>query len=564
MKKLFFLISFCTSFISVAQNLESKIPSNAQAVISVNGNRLLELMSIAEFDQLNIAKELFKNANKSTDSTAKIASLKDFGFKTNSKAYYFYQPTDSINYHHFIIKLNDKNLFEGLLSKSETDEIERNDVTNILTQYSNITVWNDNMLLFTKFDGSYQYFKKNEERFLKQAENEDESIYSVEKRLTKTWTKNHALAIFNNKSTKSILTNSSYTKRKDEKAVASFWIDNYGELIETAMLYSLRSLFMPPDTQSYKNRYGVDDVWGNFYLEDDAVRLTASMEINEEWRSIYKKMYRSKIGNEFFQYFDQDNVLGYASISFNMQGTLEEYPNIVSNIYSGMMPKYKEEIEVAAEVTSVLLDEKAIGNAITGNMLYILNDISEKEVTYTSYEYDDDYKKTEVTKTKKETIPDFTVMIGSKNKKLLDKLIHLGVKHKLVNPQAKYFKVKKEDNIPFDLFFVVKNNIAFLTSSEKQIKDIVNDKVNSNSGKHKKMMRKNISVFYVNGKKIMHKIPKSILSKSEMEIYNLAKDNLSEAYLTISKMKGNKVHVELKMDTPTSHKNSLKYFLSFF
>ncbi len=564
MKKIIFIIALSISFLTNAQTLEHKIPGNAQAVISIHGNRLLELMSITEFDQLDLAKELFKNVNKDIDSNTKVASLKDFGFNTNSKAYYFYQTTDSINYHHFIIKLNDKKRFEKLLSKSDVEEIERINATNVLTGYNDITVWNDNTLLFTGFDKSYQYFEKNEERFLKLAEDENESISSIKNRLTKTWAKNHALAILNTTPSRSILANSSYTKRKDEKAVASFWINNYSELMERTLLYSLGSLFIGSDMASYKNRYGVDGVWGNFYLEDDAARLTADMEINKEWRSIYKKMYKSKIGNEFFQHFDQSNVLGYTSLSFNMQGTLEEYPNIVSNIYGGVMPKYREEIEVVAELTSVLLDEEAIGNAITGNMLFVLNDITEKEVSYTSYEYDEDYKKTEVTKIKMETIPEFTIMIGSKNKKLLDKLIRLGAKYELVHPHAKYFKFKKESDIPFDMFFVVKNNIAFLTSSEKQIQNIVNNRTNSNTGKHKKMMRKNISVFYANGKKIMHKIPDPGLSKKEMEIYNFAKGNLSEVYFTTSKMKGNKVHMELKMETPISQKNSLTYFVNFF
>jgi len=560
MKKLLFLISLCTTFISVAQNLESKIPSNAEAVISVNGNRLLELMSIDEFEDLDIAKELFKEVSKNNDSTAKISSLKDFGIDINSKVYYFYQTTDSIIYHSVLYKLNDRKLFEKALVASE-EEIVRNNNMNISTKNSSATIWNDNILLFTAGDATYRYFQNNEERFLTHAENEGESLYNIQDRVQGGWIYDQGVAIFNNNESNSILKNSNYLKRKDDNAAATFWINNYGELIHNTMKYSLTSLFLNPDMDAKKTGYGIDGMWGSIYLDDTEARITADMEINDEWKKIYKNMYNSKIGNEFLNYFNQDKVLAYTSMSFNMEGMLEEYPAIVSNIYGEMMPKYREETDVVTEVISVLLDEEAIGNVITGNMLFVLNDIVEREVTYTTYEYDDDYNRTEVANTKTEPIPDFTIMIGSKNKKLLNKLIRLGAKHGLVSSKGNYYMLKEKTDIPVDIFFAIKDDIAFFTSSEKQMMDILSNKATSNSGKHKKMIRNNISTIYVNGKQLMHKLPDSAFSKREIKIFNFAKENLTDAYFTTSRMKGNKIHLEMKMDTPIQHGNSLKFFL---
>ena len=60
MKKIVLIIAICASFASTAQNLESKIPSSAEAVVSINGDRLLELVSTAEFDNYGFAKKMFE------------------------------------------------------------------------------------------------------------------------------------------------------------------------------------------------------------------------------------------------------------------------------------------------------------------------------------------------------------------------------------------------------------------------------------------------------------------------------------------------------------------------
>jgi len=560
MKKFILSITLCVSFVGVAQNLENKIPSNVQAVVSVNGDRLQELMSVAEFDELDMIKKLFKEVKN--DSATTITSLKDYGFDISSKAYYFYQTTDSISYHQFIIKLSDKSLYENLLSKSKKEKIEKEGDIKNMTDLSGITIWNDNTLLFTGHEVSNQYFS-NTENYKRHAKDEDESLYEIKKRVGKRWAKAHALEILNNNNSNSIINNRSYTKRKDNKAVASYWVNNYGELINNTMKFGLASMFLNPNMDARKFGYGIDSMWGNIYLDNNEARITADMEINDGWIKTYKNIYKSKIDQEFFNYFNQNNVLAYSSISFNMQGMLEEYPTIIANIYGGIKPQYQEESDASAETISVLLDEEAIGEFVTGNMFFVLNDITEKEVTYTTYEYDDDYNRTEVTNTKTEPMPNFTIMIGSKNKKLVNKLVRLAAKHQLVNPKANYFKLKKNSDIPFDMYFAFKNEIAFFTSSEKQILDILKDNINSNTGSHKKMIRNNISTFYVNGKQLMHKIPDVSFSKKEREVLNYAKENLTEAYFTTSRLKGNKIHSEFKMDTPLKHGNSLKFFLNF-
>ncbi len=563
MKKIILLVLLCIPIIGVSQSLESKIPSNAQAVVAINGDRMLELFSIEQFNNLSFSKEIFKEIAKNDVS---ITSVEDFGFNLNSKAYAFYEMTDSINYFNALVKLSDKKAFEKLIPEYKRQNIVRANGLNILSEYSTITIWNDNMLLTCHGENAYQYFETNKERFLLQADSADQDIYDIKERLGKTWVENYAYKVFNNNPTKSIFQNKSYQAGKGKNAAYYFWINNYGALMTQYMsaisaVFSQNLLGMQPN----KSIYGIEAVWGNLYFDNDAVRVTTDMEISKDWIKSYKKMYKSKIGSEFLNYFDQNNALAYWSISANTQAILEEYPSFISKLYGGMLPQYQEETTLATDLFSILLDEEAIGNVLTGNMLFVFNGVSEKTVPYTTYEYDDDYNRTEVTKTKSEPMPDFTIMIGSENKKLLNKFVRLAAKYELVNQKVNYYKIKENNDLPFGLFFVIKEGVVFLTNSEKQISDIANNKITANTGKHKSLIRKNASVFYANGKSILGEVPETLLTGGiEKAYFNYAKEHLSEITLTTSRLKRNKMQVAFKINTPQQKGNSLNYLMHFF
>ena len=564
MKKILLLAALFASFVSNAQNIESKIPSSAEAVVSVNGDRLTELISIKEFDNYNFAKELFKNLSRNIENTATLSSIKDFGFDINSKAFYFYTKTDSISYHNFLIKLSDKTKYENLLSERDKEKIVTLGNLNMMEDYGAVTIWNDHLLLFCKYENSYNYFSENEERF--RLEYEDESFYSVKEKISAAWAKTNSLNLFNNNAAVSILTNKDYLASKDKKAGASLWVKNYGQLLGSALnnVYALRNIPSISALQSSSSLYGFKSIVANLYFDDNATRMTTEMEVSSEWEKIFKKFYNSKMDPNFFNYFNQNEALAYMSVSMDMQALFEEYPALMASMYGGILPDYKEEMELGTDLFSLLLDEEAIGELMTGDILITLNDISEKEVTYTTYEYDEDYKKSTTTLTKKEVLPDFTIMVGSKKGKLLNKAAGLAIKYQLFENRAGYYRVNAPKNeIPIDLFAVVKNDILFFTTSEENILDIINDRFVNNLGKHKKLIKNNSSIFYVNGKLMMDKLPLLKLSGKEKTFIDYAKDNFIDAHINSSKMKGNKILSEMRINTSDSQENSLKAFLNF-
>jgi len=603
MNKLIVIIAFVISFTGIAQSLESKIPSNAKAVVEVNGDAIFDLIAVTDINSIGFIKEELLGNDKK--------SIEDFGFDINKKAYYFYQATDSTQIHNLIVNLKDKSKFEALLSKRELKNKSTAAGFNIIYDGKSITAWNDTILILSvdkaSYDNEYSYNDYNDEIIYEEIEEEvieeeepepvfedNYEIEEVEEEIPVTrkteeveeeveieetvledygvklndGLRNNIINIINTTSRNSIITNKSYQAGKDKKAVAHFWVRNYSEMIGDLLKSSMAGAY--PYGNPYgdlafsKDMFGMEAINSNLFFNKDEVRLSSYVNISDNWIDTYKRMYNSSLSKNFLKYINEDNTLGYFSISTDTQAMLEEYPKLMSNIYGNMLPKYKEETAVVLDLIAVMLDEKAIGELITGDMLFVLNDLSEKEITYKSYTYDDDYNSTEVTKTKKEFMPDFTVMIGSENKQLITKLLNLGTKHKVLEASTSIFKINKQmTRAPFDLFFTVKNDILFLTNSQKQVNSISKNTFKKKLGKHKKMLKKNIFVGYLDMQKIINKIPAEQFfnGENELKLLNFVENNVTEAYTTASKLKGNKFRTEQVMKTSGKHGNSLNLLL---
>lgn len=585
MKKTLITLCLIVSFFGFSQNLETKIPKNVQAVVSINGDQIFELISMSQLNEMKLIQEL-KNHNK-------VENISDLGFDLNSKAYYFFQTSDTANYHNLIVKLNQKNNIKNLLSERDQEKIETHLGFNYFFSYNNTIAWNNDYLIASMVDVPYKShsYSNNfpppppisENAHKSKAENAVEAVDGTEKKVypkvtkedtyesrakkraenKKLLLKNNILSIINLKAENSIITNTSFKSGKEKGSSAYLWINNYSDLIGSYMKSQMGSYNPYGTIGDTKDLIGFSSLKSNLFFNNDEIKVKSEIGVSKNWTSTYKKMYSAKLDKSFYKYLDQDNSLAYFSIAMNTEALLNEYPKLMTNIYGKIMPKMNEEIQLIGDLTAIILDEKAIGKLITGNAMFVLNDISEKEVTYTSYSYDDDYKRTEVTKTKMEVIPDFTVMLGSKNEKIIQKLMQLALKHKVVNQKSNYFTFdKKMTDAPFDMYFVVKNGIAFLTNSEKEINKISKNKFTANLGKHKSLLKKNLSVLYVNSEKIMNKVPEKYLDNKQKDFLKYVQKNVKEATITSSRIKGDKMFMTQTVKTSGEKGNSLNLILT--
>ncbi|CAM1371615.1 conserved exported hypothetical protein [Tenacibaculum litoreum] len=588
MKKIIATLLLLNIFIAAvqAQKLESKIPNNVDVLVSANAENLFKLIKVSDIDESAIGKEILKDLNrgkninrvesvveseegekkedsKEIEERDKVSSVANAGIDIKSNAYYFFTKTDSISYHNFYVELKDRELFESMLSKRNKKKIRRMEGYNIIEGRSDIRIWNDDYLLLVNGDVSRGYFSTHKERLDKLRE-EKEFTYSFRKRIGKGWTKKYVLDLFNKNVISSIASNKKFQKSKKKNASATLWVRNYGMLMTDLFKSFGSSLYPLYADVGNQNIYGVEEVTANLFFDKSDARILLDMSVSPDMKKSFKKIYNKRMSRNLVNSFDHDKALAFWSISIDTEETLKQYPELLNKMYGGILPKFQEEMEIVGDLFSLVIDEEAVGRLITGDALLVLNDFSKEEVEYTTYKYDEDYKRKEVTKTKEEFVPDFTLMIGSEEEDLLNKFFKLGEKHKAVEIENNVVKFKtKKSDIPFNLYSVVKNDVLYLTTSETNALSIARGNNNFNTKKHSKLVRDNSTVFYVDVNAVLNKIPNEWMSKSEKEAMRFSTDNLNDGVFRVSRMKGNTISSELKISTQGTEENTLKLLLEF-
>jgi len=547
-----------------AQNLEVKIPKDVNVVVASNAENIFELISISDIDNNKIGKETLKDFNRKKEN--KATSVVDLGFDIKSNAYYFYKNTDSINYHAFFVELNNRKSYEEILSKRDLGKIETKNGYSFIKGYSDLTIWNDECFLMVKGEAFLDYFENNKDLY-DGLEKEDVDRYDFLDKIEDKWELEYAVNIIENRFKKSLKENKKFQKAKKKNASATIWVENYGMLMSSFMSsYSGLILSSMGANATEQDLYGVNEVVANLYFEEDNINVKVDMSIDSEMKKAFKKMYNSKMSSNLLTNFESNKALAYLSLSVNTEEVLVQYPALIKKMYGGLVPFMEEEIGVGADLFSLVIDEKAIGDLVTGDALFVLDDLSKKEVEYTSYEYDEDYKRTETIKTKEEVLPDFTFMIGTKEDELLNRMFMLGVKHKELSfVDEKIYEISKSSSdLPFKVFALIKNNVLYFTSSKTKALKIYNNNGSNITTEHTKRVQKNSFVTYFDIRNTMNGFTDLSLSRNEERIYSFMKNNLTDVYLIGSKIKGNKISSELKLNTSKRQENSLKLLLDVF
>ncbi|MEX6626976.1 hypothetical protein [Tenacibaculum salmonis] len=565
MKKIIATLLFINTIVALqAQKLESKIPNTADIVVVADAENLFDLIKVSDIDDSLLGEEILRSVNRRRED--KVSSISKAGIDVKSNAYYFFEKTDSISYHTFLVELNDRKLYESMLKERDLKKIKKDEGYSYIQKSREVMIWNDEFILFVKGDKHRNYFKEHNERFEKH-KLEGQSMYDVKKLFSKQWILQKGFSIVNNPLLNSIAVNSSFQKGKKKNAVATFWMRNYGELMSDLIgsfgkeLNSSMSYFMP---QKGKNLYGVEEVTANLSFNKKNASLLLDMTVSDDMKKSFKKIYNQKMNSTLINSFNHDEALAFWSVSIDTEQLLLEYPEMINKMYGGMFPKFNEEINIVGDILSLIVDEKAMASLVTGDALFVLNDFGEKEVSYKSYTYDDDYKRKEVTKTKQALVPDFTLMIGSEEKELLTKLFKLGQKHHLVKETKNVFEIiVKDAKLPFNLYAVIKNDVLYVTTSKVRAVKLSIGKGLFKGGKHRKLIKKNSTVLFADVNALIANLPKESFRSTERKMIAFSNDNVEDVRFVVSKVKGNKISSELKLNTKGKKENTLKLLLEF-
>ncbi|GGG95090.1 hypothetical protein [Pedobacter zeae] len=376
------------------------------------------------------------------------------------------------------------------------------------------------------------------------------------KRLAFTWITAQAEQIFNG-SYQSIESNKSYTGSLDSKAIAELWVSSLQDVYNA----------VAPEFGTY-GKSGMMKGYGSLnaklFMDNKSFRISTGLELAQEQADSYKKIMNKKLNKNFLKYVNSDKAIGFMSYAIDTKAYLEELPTLMKQTYGSLVgARMDAEMDLGADLLSLLLDEEAVSKVIKGDALFIINGLNSKEVTYTTYDYDDDYNQKEVVKTKKETLPDFLFMFSSDDTRLINKLIKYGVNKNFVSAEGNIYKIVEKKS-PIDIYFLIKDGIVFFGNSLTEIQAINSNRVNSQISKtHKNLLSKNNFSFLFNAKNLVGKVPASEIGGEETaKKFNSTLEKMGNVYMKSNPIKGRLVSADISAEIPNGHENALKYLFS--
>ena len=377
------------------------------------------------------------------------------------------------------------------------------------------------------------------------------------KRLALVWMTAQADQIFNG-NYQSIENNKSYAASLDNKAIAELWVsslqDAYNIIAPGFGTYGKAGLMK-----------GYGSLNAKLFMDNKSFRISTGLELSQEQADSYKKILNRKLNKKFLKYVNSEKALGFMSYSIDTKAYLEEFPKLLKQTYGSFMgAKMDEEMDLGADLISLLLDEEAVSKVIKGDALFVINGLNTKEVTYTAYEYDDDYKQKEVTKTKNEMFPDFLFMFSSDDTRLINKLIKYGINKNFVTAEGNIYKLMEKKS-PIDVYLQIKDGIVFFGNSLTEMQGIQNNQYGSYklSKMHKQLLSKNNFSFLFNAKNLVGKVPASEMGGDETaKKFNSTLEKMGNVYTKSNPIKGKLVSADISAEIPNGHENALKYLFS--
>ncbi|WP_269233997.1 hypothetical protein [Flavobacterium flavigenum] len=574
MKQFFILFILFTYGLTQSQTLSKK----QDYFIQFNGSQLSKKVSVAEV----LNHSLLKNGKMKLDVN-QYADLIKLDQKITAHGNY----SDSIPYYQITIPIKNRNDIKNFLVKKdqESDSVAKPLIEDF-GQYSvynssdkkTTMAWNDSHLVIFGLTKKYSYndYTIPPPPVVDSVAVEATDIVidvPVESSIDTTYTDysdnyygnyqkeqtafDSIQAISQNRFIKLLFENGFTVPTSDkvhETADISCWVD-YG-----AALSGFNSAYMAlAQFTTYNKFFPSQKNWGNFvkginvdfYFDNDNARIEEIVEYSKPIADLVSKISNRKANKNIFNYFPAQKPLGYLTYHFNTKEMLNSFPTLTAEVFNNPYI-LKEDIGVATDLISTIIDEKATATLFDGDLSMFLYDMAEREVTTKTYEYDENFESKEVVKTVKKTVPLFSVIFTSTHPTFGDKLIQLGVRKKGLTQKGNYYEIKGTQEFG-NLFIFKEKDVVIIGNSI----DHIFPKDNSFSKEVKKELKQNYFAAQVSMDKLVTAYSNSGEAKpSDIKSLNRLAQQFTDVTLySGKKLLDNKLKFELKLNSSNGDKN---------
>lgn len=306
----------------------------------------------------------------------------------------------------------------------------------------------------------------------------------------------------------------------------------------------------------------------NMYFDKDKLRMESkSFSADAKMNNLMLNVMNSNPNTNLLKYVNQGNI-GYFSMSINTEAMANYYYPLMKKYMSNMkyMSEYADLVDVYIDLLEIIIDEKGIAELLPGNYMFVMHDMKPQIVDYTDYEYDAEYNRKEVKKTKKELSPDFTFAMETKKEGFMQKIANLPVKYakkegfNYTEKGGYYELVFDTGKYPIkSLYFIVKDGKAIVTTSKKVINMTLNNTGFNTDAETKNSILNNNYSLNINTKTLIEKLDTQLSSDVNKKITDYLQKNMGDLKME-SKVKDGMVQGTTTLTIKGSHNNSLEFF----
>lgn len=553
-KSIFTLMAVCLMFFGLsAQNLQSNIPKDATFVVTLNPSVLNSKVKFSKLKEFDFVRKGIEEMTKQAGPMA--AELKKFiddpaqlGMDMMSSSYAFGK-VDGKNVHMaYALKIADKTKFEELINTYAAAMFpikSENNMQYISADGVNFS-WDNNQILISGVELEYD---EGEEYQAHKERKEREAM---------TWMKN---IMSGSNASNSIMTHPKFKMAEVNKDDVNFFADyeTFSKLSQDLQggADPMTEMMMQSMSGMYKDSY----ISMGLNFDKGTTKFTSEYFMNDAMMDLYRKISNATFNKNFLKYLPKDN-LGYFSFNFNLDNLIDA----IKTSESPMLAQYPVYESMAVEgLKSVGLEMTAddLYKLWNGDIMLVVTGMKEFEKEVTTYEFDDDFNKQEVKEMKKETLPEFIMMMSHKNKDGLLQLIEFGKQSSMISDQNGIFQVSVPD-MPMDIFMKVDKGMMLISNNM----DIVKKKAKK-VFKRKNLLKGAEIAKIMNSSSIFHwNIPETMNVLSEMEgmrlkgeeelLFNMSKDSFKSLVFETDKNISNSVNAEMRLNFNNGNMNSLE------
>ncbi|MEO0779975.1 MAG: DUF4836 family protein, partial [Bacteroidota bacterium] len=236
-----------------------------------------------------------------------------------------------------------------------------------------------------------------------------------------------------------ILSNQKFVNHPREGNDMHLWMD-YAWLGNMQGMESL----LDPSTRGFLKAYQKmltdASLWIDLNFNPGSIDFDYHVQLDEAWMRYVRSTHDSKLNRKFHKYIKGENLLGYLSINVNMENTLRGAKDL-------MLPLMEAAPEVGPmageliDIVDIVVDEQAIYEFFKGDMCMAVTGLREFERMVTTYDYDEEFNLIEKEELRKQTLPEFVMMMGYGREDDLKKFFRLGEKAGGLRRVDNYYQV---------------------------------------------------------------------------------------------------------------------------